>query len=65
MEYHTIRVPRGGEYNLLLSDNTKVYLNAGSSLRYPVRFSGDRREVILEGEGYFEVTKGYGKALLS
>lgn len=57
IEYHTIRVPRGGEYNILLSDNTKVYLNAGSSLRYPVRFSGDRREVVLEGEGYFEVTK--------
>ena len=58
VEYHTIRVPRGGEYNLLLSDNTKVYLNAGSSLRYPVRFSGDRREVILEGEGYFVVKTG-------
>ena len=42
VEYHTIRVPRGGEYNLLLSDNTKVYLNAGSSLRYPVRWYAPR-----------------------
>lgn len=56
-EYHTIRIPRGAEYKLLLSDNTKVFLNAGSSLRYPVRFRGDKREVFLEGEGYFEVTK--------
>ena len=57
MEYHTIRVPRGGEYNLQLADGSKVYLNAGSSLRYPVRFTGERREVVLTGEGYFEVAK--------
>ena len=57
VEYHTIRVPRGGEYNLQLADGSKVYLNAGSSLRYPVRFTGERREVVLTGEGYFEVAK--------
>ena len=57
VEYHTIRVPRGGEYNLQLADGSKVYLNAGSSLCYPVRFVGDRREVTLTGEGYFEVVK--------
>ena len=57
VEYHMIRVPRGAEYNLQLSDNTRVFLNSGSSLRYPVRFTGNVREVFLSGEGYFEVTK--------
>jgi hypothetical protein len=50
-------VPRGGEYSLVLSDGTRVYLNSMSRLIFPVRFSGDNRKVILEGEGYFEVQK--------
>ena len=54
-EYHTLKVPRGGEYTLVLADGSKVFLNAESSLKYPVLFSGDLRKVKLEGEAYFEV----------
>lgn len=55
--YNTLDVPRGGEYLLTLEDGTKVWLNAGSKLRYPVTFSKERRSVHLEGEAYFEVSK--------
>ncbi|MCD0488713.1 FecR family protein [Pedobacter sp. MC2016-14] len=53
--YNTIEIPFGGQYQVNLSDGTKVWLNAGSSLRYPLKFSGSKREVQLLGEGYFEV----------
>ena len=55
--YNTINVPRGGQYQLVLSDGTGVWLNSASSLRYPTVFRGDRRTVTLTGEGYFEVAK--------
>jgi ferric-dicitrate binding protein FerR (iron transport regulator) len=54
---HRLIVPRGGEYRVVLSDGTIVMLNAGSTLRFPSRFPLERREVWLEGEGYFEVTR--------
>lgn len=54
-EYYTMNVPFGAEYNVLLPDGTKIYLNAGSSLRYPDQFNGEKREVFLTGEAYFEV----------
>jgi len=54
--YNELRTPRGGGYNLMLSDGTEVWLNAGSSIRFPVSFSEETRAVSLEGEAYFEVS---------
>ncbi|MBS2212646.1 FecR family protein [Carboxylicivirga mesophila] len=54
--FNTISVPRGGEYQLVLSDGTKVWLNSESSLTYPISFSNHQREVFLTGEAYFDVT---------
>lgn len=53
--FTTLRVPRGGEYTVRLEDGTVVYMNAGSELRMPVRFTGSERSVHFEGEGYFDV----------
>ena len=60
-EYNTLVVPRGGEYMVELSDGTKVWLNSDSELRFPITFVGDRRNVEIEGEAYFEVAKDEGK----
>lgn len=52
-----LQVPKGGQYTISLPDGTKVWLNAASSLSFPTRFSGNKREVTLTGEAYFEVAK--------
>jgi len=63
-QYNTIETPRAGKYSIQLPDGTKVWLNAASSLRYPVAFKGNIREVILSGEGYFEVAKDKTKPFI-
>jgi transmembrane sensor len=55
--YNTITVPRGGQFKLMLSDGTKVWLNASSSMYFPTFFSGKDRTVTVTGEAYFEVAK--------
>jgi transmembrane sensor len=63
--WNTIRIPNGGEYMVVLEDGTKVWLNAASSLHYPVRFTGKERRVELtEGEAYFEVAKNREKPFI-
>jgi len=53
--YNTVSTPMGGQYQLVLSDGSKVWLNAGSSLHFPISFTGKERTVELTGEGYFEI----------
>ena len=53
--YNTVTTPRGGEYKITLPDGSKVWLNAASSLRFPIAFAGNERIVELTGEAYFEV----------
>lgn len=51
-----LTTPKGGQYQITLPDGTKVWLNTASTLTYPSRFTGNTREVKIEGEGYFEVS---------
>ncbi len=53
--YNIVETPRGGKYQVILSDGTVVWLNAASSLKYPVKFENGERRVELSGEAYFEV----------
>ncbi len=62
--YNTIRTPKGGQYQLELSDGSKVWLNAASTLRFPASFTGKERRVEMTGEAYFEIAKKNGQPFI-
>lgn len=55
--YNLLQTPRGGQYKITLPDGSKVWLNAASTLKYPVAFVGNERRVEISGEVYFEIVK--------
>ena len=55
--HNTIETPKGGKFQIILPDPTKVWLNAASVLKFPALFTGKERQVELSGEAYFDVAK--------
>ncbi|OAD44402.1 FecR family protein [Polaribacter atrinae] len=65
LAYNELSVPYGKKFQLVLSDGSQIYLNSGSSLKYPEEFmKGQKREVYLEGEGYFKISKNKEEAFI-
>jgi ferric-dicitrate binding protein FerR (iron transport regulator) len=61
VSYNTVATPRGRQFQLVLEDGTKVWLNAGSSIKFPAVFKEKTRDVVVTGEVYFEVAKNAAK----
>lgn len=53
---NTISIPKGGQYHVVLPDGSRVWLNAATTLKYPSRFDGKKRQIEIEGEAYFEIS---------
>ena len=64
MAMQTITVPAGQRINITLVDGTNVWLNARTSLSYPAKFGKNNRQVVLDGEAYFDVTKDKSKPFI-
>lgn len=64
VSFNTLTTPRGGEYQLLLPDGSKVWLNASSSIRFPTAFTGGERKVGITGEAYFEIARNPEKPFI-
>jgi transmembrane sensor len=64
IEYYTLVADKGGDFRLYLPDSTLVWLNAGSAIRFPVRFTGRERKVEIVGEAFFEVTENASKPFI-
>ncbi|MBU2904339.1 DUF4974 domain-containing protein [Arenibacter algicola] len=63
--YNTLTVPNGKQFNIVLSDGSNVHLNSGSSIKYPINFlKGQRRQVFLTGEAFFEVAHDQENAFI-
>ena len=62
--YNTLTTLRGNKYQLVLPDGSKIWLNAASSIKYPIAFVGKERQVEITGEAYFEVTRDVSKAFI-
>ena len=64
VSYNSMSTPKGRQFRLQLPDGTRVWLNAASSIRYPVSIAGDARRVEVQGEAYFEVAANKSKPFL-
>lgn len=63
-QYATLSTPIGGQYKITLPDGSIVWMNAGSSLEYPLHFTGNQRQVKLKGEAFFDVKRDVSKPFI-
>lgn len=64
LKWGSVEIPKGAQFTMVLEDGTRVWLNADSRLKFPVKFTGDERRVVLEGEAYFAVAENKQKPFI-